>query len=347
MSQMVELAVLEPKAHRNEDMRLFSFLDELAEPLKNVAFTAWNARGKLLRDTRTYVVFVTSSAASMPERTIRVLRNPKLHRFLREDEDPEALGAVLAAGGGALCVGSAGAVIGAAAGGTVGTAMGAVPALFTFGLSLPIGAVVGGSTGVCVGSAAGGSAGLLGGAVTGFVVAHYRVQIVNGATTVVLTVGNVYDKLIIQPSIKVQSTAAFTKKHAKKAGSRAKAIASDRHIQSAAVGAAVGAASLGTAGAVGGTLAGGTTGALIGLVFAPFTFGLSIPMGAAVGGGTGCCVGGAAGTSTGFVCGGSAGFFGSRALRRSADPASTGAAVTVEDLGEAELQKKSSSGSTD
>lgn len=88
------------------------------------------------------------------------------------------------------------------------------------------------------------------------------------------------------------------------------ALASSRHAQVTAASAAVGATALGTAGAAGGALAGGASGALLGLIPALFTFGLSIPAGAAVGGGVGLCAGGAAGASTGFVGGAVAGYTG-------------------------------------
>merc|ERR1712113_334154 len=50
-------------------------------------------------------------------------------------------------------------------GGTlVGAAAGVVPAIFTFGLSIPVGAVIG----MCAGTAIGGSAGAVTGGVTGY-----------------------------------------------------------------------------------------------------------------------------------------------------------------------------------
>merc|ERR1719230_2263710 len=69
-----------------------------------------------------------------------------------------------------------------------------------------------------------------------------------------------------------------------------------------------------TAGAAAGTLVGGATGggtgtiigAAVGVVPALFTFGLSIPVGAAIGGGIGLCAGG----SVGAVGGGAAGYGG-------------------------------------
>merc|ERR1712056_127228 len=63
-------------------------------------------------------------------------------------------------------------------------------------------------------------------------------------------------------------------------------------------------------GAVGGMVCGGAAGALVGVVPALFTFGLSIPIGAVVGGGAGLFLGGAAGTSVGFAGGGAVGLTG-------------------------------------
>jgi hypothetical protein len=54
----------------------------------------------------------------------------------------------VASDGGALL----GAVGGVVAGATMGTVCGLVPAIFTFGLSIPFGAVVGGGAGLCIGS---------------------------------------------------------------------------------------------------------------------------------------------------------------------------------------------------
>merc|ERR1711934_623432 len=62
----------------------------------------------------------------------------------------------------------AGAVVGGSTTGALGTvagaAIGVVPAIFTFGLSIPAGAIIGG----CVGTAVGGSAGAVGGGLAGY-----------------------------------------------------------------------------------------------------------------------------------------------------------------------------------
>merc|ERR1712151_1291179 len=74
----------------------------------------------------------------------------------------------------------AGAMVGGAATGTFGTVAGAVvgivPAVFTFGLSIPAGAVVGG----CVGTAVGGSVGAVSGGAVGYAGFTHRKTIPQG-----------------------------------------------------------------------------------------------------------------------------------------------------------------------
>merc|ERR1719346_954775 len=66
--------------------------------------------------------------------------------------------------GGGVVLGTGGAATGLAAGGAIGAAVGVVPAIFTFGLSIPFCAVVGGGCGLAVGAAAGGTTGVVAGA---------------------------------------------------------------------------------------------------------------------------------------------------------------------------------------
>lgn len=85
------------------------------------------------------------------------------------------------------------------------------------------------------------------------------------------------------------------------------AVTSDPKARTVAKGAVGGAAALGTGGGVLGFASGSLVGAACGLPAALFTFGLSIPVGAAVGGGAGLCVGATAGSTMGFVGGAAAG----------------------------------------
>merc|ERR1711874_602781 len=58
---------------------------------------------------------------------------------------------------------------------------GVVPALFTFGLSIPVFAVVGGGAGLCVGTAVGGATGSVGGGAVGYGVYGKRAEIADTA----------------------------------------------------------------------------------------------------------------------------------------------------------------------
>merc|ERR1719362_412820 len=88
---------------------------------------------------------------------------------------------MLSAGSGAVVLGCTGGVVGTCGGATAGTIAGVVPALLTFGLSLPAGAVVGGGVGGCLGAAAGTLSGLVGGGASGGVAYRYRAEIGDGA----------------------------------------------------------------------------------------------------------------------------------------------------------------------
>ena len=72
-------------------------------------------------------------------------------------------GAVL----GATAMGTVGATSGVVVGSTCGAVVGIVPAFFTFGLSIPVGAAVVGCAGLCAGGAIGTTAGAVGGGVAG------------------------------------------------------------------------------------------------------------------------------------------------------------------------------------
>merc|ERR1711971_1479405 len=67
-------------------------------------------------------------------------------------------------------------------GALVGGAVGIVPALFTFGLSIPIGAMIGGGAGLCVGAVGGSSAGAVTGGAVGYGAYSKRAEIGNAKT---------------------------------------------------------------------------------------------------------------------------------------------------------------------
>jgi len=85
-------------------------------------------------------------------------------------------------------------------------------------------------------------------------------------------------------------------------------LAKDPRTRVTAASAAVGGATIGTGGAAVGVVTGGTIGAACGIPFALFTFGLSVPVSAMIGGGVGLVTGGAVGTTAGATTGGAVGF---------------------------------------
>merc|ERR1711870_88262 len=73
---------------------------------------------------------------------------------------------------------------------------GLIPAVFTFRLSIPVGAAIGGSTGLVAGSVAGGAVGFVGGGVAGHTAHKHREQIGDGVAAVANKAGNL--KAIMQ-----------------------------------------------------------------------------------------------------------------------------------------------------
>jgi len=99
--------------------------------------------------------------------------------------------------GAAMALGTTGGVAGLATGTVVGAAVGLVPALFTLGLSIPLGAAVGGTCGLVTGAAAGGAVGVVGGSVAGYGACEKRDQIASIAaktmTSVTVSAGKAKD----------------------------------------------------------------------------------------------------------------------------------------------------------
>merc|ERR1711920_600132 len=97
---------------------------------------------------------------------------------------------------------------------------------------------------------------------------------------------------------------------ARAAKEKAKELAKDRRTQVTAASAGLGGAACGAGGATAGLVTGGALGGAVGIPFAFFTLGLSIPVGAMLGGGFGLVAGGAAGTTVGATAGGALGYGG-------------------------------------
>merc|ERR1719159_1893735 len=98
--------------------------------------------------------------APIAEKIARVATDTKAKTMKVVSDKPAAASAA----GGAVLLGTGGAATGLVAGGMVGAAVGLVPAVFTFGLSIPVMAVVGGACGLTAGAAAGGTTGAIAGA---------------------------------------------------------------------------------------------------------------------------------------------------------------------------------------
>lgn len=83
---------------------------------------------------------------------------------------------------GAVIGGTGAGAAGLITGSVAGAMCGVVPAAFTLGLSIPLGAMAGGSAGLFAGAAAGGSAGLLGGGAAGYTAYVWRDALRSGAS---------------------------------------------------------------------------------------------------------------------------------------------------------------------
>jgi len=97
---------------------------------------------------------------------------------------------IVGASVGSVVLGSASGAIGSFCGAVAGATIGVIPALFTFGLSIPVGAVVGGATGLCAGATAGGSIGLVGGGACGYGSYTYKKELQEGATMLLEILGS-------------------------------------------------------------------------------------------------------------------------------------------------------------
>lgn len=246
---------------------------------------------------------------------------------------------------------------GLACGAMVGAAVGIVPAFFTFGLSIPVGATVGGGAG-CILSALGGAAvGAVGSGATGYGLYTHRHQIASIAHHFVAKAKDSVDYVTVMASnnfvapvqarasavartvsdakmaaivhlMSARGAATSTYANMQKAGLRpwavetaqtarvkvsqaakgAQEVARDRTFQTIAVSGVSGAVVVGAGAGMAGLATGTVVGAALGLMPALFTFGLSIPLGAVLGGGTGLITGAATGTAVGAVGGGAMGY---------------------------------------
>lgn len=95
-----------------------------------------------------------------------VVTKDHVHSLVTSAQEKVATTSVAVAKG-TISGGARGGGAGLLSGGVIGAACGLIPSVFTFGLSIPIGAVVGGGTGLVVGSSVGATAGAVGSMVAG------------------------------------------------------------------------------------------------------------------------------------------------------------------------------------
>lgn len=112
--------------------------------------------------------------------------------------------------GGAVALGTTGGVAGLTTGTVVGAAVGLVPALFTLGASIPIGAAIGGTCGLVTGAAAGSTVGAVGGGVAGYGAHAKGVQI----TSAVDSSRNQIASVASQTIMSVNDSAEYAKQRA-------------------------------------------------------------------------------------------------------------------------------------
>jgi len=234
----------------------------------------------VLRDLR-------SKANETKDKAVVLLRNPQFQTCTN------------ATAGGSITLGAVGGAFGLTSGVVVGSAAGVVPALFTFGLSIPAGAAIGGIGGLCGGTLLGGTSG----GIAGFTTYKYRIEIKDGFMTIKVkarsTLNSTKEKAVMvanTTTVRIGAGVGEAVQLAKTKSSDALTFATTTRVgvtsSSAVAGAVVGGTSCGAFGTV--------AGAAVGIVPAIFTFGLSIPAGAMLG----LCVGTAVGGSAGAVGGG-------------------------------------------
>jgi len=241
-------------------------------------------------------------------------------------KDPKVQTTVGSAAGGTIILGFCGGALGVIAGGAAGAAVGLPFVLFTFGLSVPFSAAVGAGVAGSTGVMAGGTAGCATGGTVGYTIFTWRKELrefvnkvvdkfkqaKNASLAGVMSAFAATKARLVAARLstlaQIQSAISITKTKVSVLTASSKQVAQDPKAQATAAGATVGGVALGGAGGVAGLATGVVAGGFVGIVPALFTFGLSIPVCAFVGGGAGLFVGTAVGSTTGAVGGGAVGY---------------------------------------
>merc|ERR1719265_906884 len=215
---------------------------------------------------------------------------------------------MISASTGAVIIGTAGGLLGMLGGVVLGGAVGTIHAPLTAGLSVPVACAAGGSLGAAGGAAAGTVAGLMTGTAVGSAAHAYGAEIKDVAFVLQEFAHERCAKALTRIAGATRTAKCTTDGLAHGFIRGACGIVADRQMQAAVETAVPLAVLVGASAGITGLMAGSTLGAILGAAPALFTLGLSIPAGAALGGGAGLCVASTVGGAIGFVGGGAVGY---------------------------------------
>lgn len=150
--------------------------------------------------------------------------------------DPKMQVTAASATTGAVALGASGAATGVVTGGVMGAAIGVVPAIFTFGLSVPLGALLGAGAGLFSGAVVGSSVGFVSGGAAGYSAYVRKDEIRSGLTNSMQFAKNSVCMSADFVSEKASASAELVKGGALLA--KAKASASVGHVRAKLAGAA-------------------------------------------------------------------------------------------------------------
>jgi len=159
------------------------FMSQATETYKNTARRLAVSKDSFMQKSRASGLSLKQKTSNLASSGVKLAKEPQV----------QVTAASAAAGGAAL--GAGGGAVGLATGGIAGAAIGVVPAIFTFGLSIPIGAAIGGGAGLCLGSVIGGTTGVVGGGAAGYGVYGKKTEIYNGVSKCVEYAKNKKDQV--------------------------------------------------------------------------------------------------------------------------------------------------------
>jgi len=281
--------------------------DKIVAAVKNAQLSTIS----MAKDTQDKTVALVKKST---DQTVALMKNPQFQVV------------TVSSASGAVIFGAVGGAFGCMSGIVVGGLAGTIPALLTFGTSIPIGAFMGGCVGAPAGACTAAVVGATAGGSTGQLCWVYRGQIKDGvlqirlgatkkAGQMQLALNSTRDTARSFAMDGTQKVRFFVAKKSREVSDLAIAtkmkghqVVTDKSFQVTTGSAVAGGVAGGAAGGVVGGVAGAGTGALVGVPAALFTFGLSIPVCAAIGGGMGLVAGATTGATTGGVAGGAAGY---------------------------------------